>query len=65
MRGTGDPGGATGDLLAGQGHDPLAVRLALMSFPTHQPADLTDSVPAGARFTCTSTGSWAWICLVT
>ena len=55
MRGTCDPGGATGDLLAGQEHDPLAVRLALMSFPTHQPADLTDSVLASARETA---GDW-------
>lgn len=27
--------------LAGHGHDPLAVRLALMSFPGQEPADLT------------------------
>jgi hypothetical protein len=55
LRGTGDPGEATGDLLAGQEHDPLAVRLALMSFPTHRPAHLTDSVLASARETA---GDW-------
>jgi hypothetical protein len=47
----GDQGEATGDLLAGNERDPLAVRLALMSFPVHQLADLTDSVLAGARDT--------------
>jgi hypothetical protein len=42
---------AAGRLVAGQGHDPLAVRLALMSFPIHQPADLTDGGLSGARET--------------
>ena len=42
---------AAGRLPAGDGHDPLAVRLALMSFPSHQPADLTDGVLGGARET--------------
>ena len=51
MRGAGDQGEATGDLLAGHEHDPLTIRLALMSFPIHQPADLTDSVLASARET--------------
>jgi hypothetical protein len=46
---------AVGDVLAGHGHDPLAVRLALMSFPCHQPADLTESVLADARETL---GHW-------
>jgi len=55
MPGTGDQGEATGDLLAGHEHDPLAVRLALMSFPPHQPADLTDSLLASARETV---GDW-------
>jgi hypothetical protein len=55
MRGTGDQGEATGDLLAGHERDPLAVRLALMSFPVHQLADLTDSVLAGAHDTV---GDW-------
>jgi hypothetical protein len=43
------PAGA--GLLAEHGHDPLAVRLALMSFPSHEPADLTMDVLAGARET--------------
>lgn len=42
---------AEADLLAESGHDPLAVRLALMSFPAHRPADLTADVLAGARET--------------
>ena len=42
---------AAGALPAGDGHDPLAVRLALMSFPSHQPADLTDGGLSGARET--------------
>jgi hypothetical protein len=37
------------------GHDPLATRLALMSYPYHQPADLTDDVLADARETL---GRW-------
>ncbi len=43
-----------GRLLAGRGHDPLAVRLALMSFPSHQPADLADDTLSGARETLAS-----------
>jgi hypothetical protein len=43
-----------GRLPAGQGHDPLAVRLALMSFPSHQPADLADDGLSGARETLAS-----------
>jgi hypothetical protein len=39
---------AVGDLLAGSRPDPLAIRLALMSFAYHQPADLTDDLLAGA-----------------
>ncbi len=41
---------ATG-VLAGQRNDPLAVRLALLSVPYHQPADLTEEVLAGAQET--------------
>ena len=55
MRRTGDRGEETGDPLAGHGHDPLAVQLALMSFPIGQPADLTDSVLTGAHQTA---GDW-------
>jgi hypothetical protein len=55
MPGTAARGGATADLLAGNEDDPLAVRLALMSFPSRQPADLTDSVLGGARETV---GDW-------
>jgi hypothetical protein len=36
---------------AGPGDDPLAVRLALMSLPYYQPADLTEGVLAGAQET--------------
>jgi hypothetical protein len=46
---------AAGELLAEDGHDPLAVRLALMSFACHEPADLTADVLAGARETL---GHW-------
>jgi hypothetical protein len=38
----------TEDTLAGPGRDPLAVRLALESYPYHQTADLTPSVLADA-----------------
>jgi hypothetical protein len=55
LRLAGNPGEAAGDLLAGHEHDPLAARLALMSFPSHQPADLTDGVLAGAHETL-----WHW-----
>lgn len=51
IRGPGDQDEVTGDLLAGHERDPLAVRLALMSFPVNQLADLTDSMLAGARDT--------------
>lgn len=40
--------GITEDTLAGPGRDPLAVRLALESYPYHQTADLTQSVLADA-----------------
>lgn len=36
------------DLLARSRPDPLAIRLALMSFAYHQPADLTENLLAGA-----------------
>jgi len=39
------------DLHAGYGPDPLAIRLALMMFPYHQPADLTGDLLASARET--------------
>jgi len=52
---TGTHGEARAGLLAGHEHDPLAVRLALMSFPSGQPADLTASVLTGARDTV---GDW-------
>jgi len=51
MPGAAAHGEQAADPLAGNEHDPLAVRLALMSFPSHQPADLADSVLAGARET--------------
>ncbi|HEY6309382.1 MAG TPA: hypothetical protein VIY52_01035 [Streptosporangiaceae bacterium] len=38
-------------VLASDEHDPLAVRLALMSLPSHEPADLTDSAVVNARET--------------
>jgi hypothetical protein len=41
--------GAVSELPGGQGHDPLALRLALMSFPYQQPADLTQDVLVSAR----------------
>jgi hypothetical protein len=44
---------AAEDLLAG--HEPLTVRLALLSFPYHQRADLTDAVLADAHATV---GRW-------
>ena len=55
MPGTGAQGEATADLLAGHEHDPLAIRLALMSFPSRQTADLTDSALADAHETV---GDW-------
>lgn len=39
---------AAGDMLAGSGQDPLAIRLALMSYPYHQPASLTEGALADA-----------------
>ena len=55
MRGTGDHGEMAVDLLAGSVQDPLAVRFALMSFPAHQPADLTSGVLASAH---QAVGDW-------
>ncbi len=55
MLGTAVPANAEGGLLAGNEQDPLAFRLALMSFPFHQTADLTDSMLAGTR---EMTGDW-------
>ncbi len=46
-------GAAAGDLLAG--HEPSAIRLALLSFPYQQPADLTTGVLADAGSTV---GRW-------
>jgi len=47
--GYGDHGDTSaGTVPAGQGHDPLAFRLALLSVPYHEPADLTGSVLARA-----------------
>jgi hypothetical protein len=46
---------AAGELLAGNEDEPLAVRLALLSFPYHQPADLTEDVLARASATV---GHW-------
>jgi hypothetical protein len=40
-----------GDVLAGPGQDPLAIRLALMSLPYYQRADLTEPMLAGAHET--------------
>jgi len=52
LRRADDQGGAmAGDMLAGQGNDPLAVRLALLSVLYHQPADLTEDVLASAQET--------------
>ncbi|HEY1323704.1 MAG TPA: hypothetical protein VGF32_25830, partial [Streptosporangiaceae bacterium] len=55
IRRAGERGDETGNLLADHEHDPLAVRLALMSFPIGQSADLTDSVLANAHLTA---GDW-------
>ena len=51
----GDRGEPADDLLAGYEDEPLAVRLALMSVPYHQPADLTEGALADARATV---GCW-------
>jgi hypothetical protein len=42
---------AAGAVPPGREHDPLAFRLALLSFPYHQPADLTEDVLASGRET--------------
>ena len=53
---TEDRGGVVAaDVLAGPGSDPLAVRLALLSVPCHQQADLAGDTLAGARETI---GHW-------
>ncbi len=44
-------GAVAADALAGHWNDPLAVRLALMSVPYHQPADVTKDVLASAQDT--------------
>ncbi|MGH3258245.1 MAG: hypothetical protein ACRDOU_23110 [Streptosporangiaceae bacterium] len=44
-----------GNLLPGHGHDPLAIRLALMTFPYHQPAGLAEGLLTSARETV---GHW-------
>jgi hypothetical protein len=49
------PSTADGGLFAGRRDDPLAVRLALMSFPGHRPADVTGDALAQAGGTL---GSW-------
>jgi len=49
------PGTAGGGLFAGRPGDPLAVRLALMSFPGHRPAAVDDDALAQAGATL---GSW-------
>ena len=51
----GHPGTADGGRFAGRRDDPLAVRLALMSFPSHRPADVDDDGLARAGETL---GSW-------
>jgi hypothetical protein len=49
------PDAADGGLFAGRRDDPLAVRLALMSFPGHETADVDDDALAQAGGTL---GSW-------
>jgi hypothetical protein len=49
------PAAADGGLFAGRRGDPLAVRLALMSFPSQTPADVDDDALAQAGGTL---GSW-------
>lgn len=52
LRATADHDGAgAADMLAGPGQDPLAIRLALMSLPYHQQADLTEGMLASAHET--------------
>ena len=56
LAGAGDyPGTAGGGLFAGSPGDPLAVRLALMSFPGNRPANVDDGALAQAGGTL---GSW-------
>jgi hypothetical protein len=55
IHGTGDHAKSGVDLLTGSAQNPLAVRFALMSFPAHQPADLTSRVLASAHQTV---GDW-------
>jgi len=56
--GTGAYGRGAADPLPADEHDPLAVRLALMSFRFDQPADLTDGVMADARETVRDWRRW-------
>jgi hypothetical protein len=49
------PGTAGGGLFTGRRGDPLAIRLALMTFPGHRPADVGDDALAQAGGTL---GSW-------
>jgi len=52
LRGTADHDGAVGgDVVAGPGRDPLAIRLALMSLPYDQQADITEGMLASAQET--------------
>jgi hypothetical protein len=52
LRGTADHDEAAGgDILAGPGQDPLAIRLALMSLPYYQQTDLTEPMLASAQET--------------
>jgi hypothetical protein len=52
LRGTADHDGAIeGDVLAGPGQDPLAIRLALLSLPYYQQAELTEPMLASAQET--------------
>ena len=64
LHGTADDDGiGGGDVLAGQGRDPLAIRLALMSLPYYQQADLTEPMLASAHETAAHwqhrVASWA------
>jgi hypothetical protein len=49
IHGAGDHAELITDVLTGSGQDPLAIRFALMSFPAHQPANLTSRVLASAH----------------
>jgi hypothetical protein len=55
VRWAGDEAKAAWDRLAGREDDPLALRLALISFPVEQAADLTEHILAGAGETV---GQW-------